>query len=85
MLDCGQNIQDILLGYVCKNRVPTTIFLVNGVKLQGMVSSFDTYSVLLRRDGHVQLVYKHAISTIMPNVPVQLFEGAEDSGEQTTA
>lgn len=81
MLDCRQNIQDILLGHVCKNKVPTTIFLVNGVKLQGMVSSFDAYSVLLRRDGHVQLVYKHAISTILPNVPVQLFEGTEESGE----
>lgn len=85
MVDKSQHIQDTLLGYVRKHKVPTTIFLVNGVKLQGVVTSFDTYSVLLRRDGHVQLVYKHAISTVMPNVPVQLVEGAEESGEQTTA
>ncbi|MDD3181539.1 MAG: RNA chaperone Hfq [Alphaproteobacteria bacterium] len=84
MPECCQNIQDILLGYLCKNKIPTTIFLVNGVKLQGMVGSYDTHSVLLRRDGHIQLVYKHAVSTIMPNVPVQLFEGTENSGEQTT-
>lgn len=78
-----QNIQDQLLNHVRKNKLPTTIFLVNGVKLQGVITSFDNFSVLLRRDGHVQLVYKHAISTVMPNVPVQHLEGAEDIGEQT--
>ena len=56
-----------------------TIFLVNGVKLQGVVTWFDNFCVLLRRDGHSQLVYKHAISTIMPGHPVQLFEGAEEA------
>ncbi|MGE4351597.1 MAG: RNA chaperone Hfq [Bdellovibrionales bacterium] len=86
MGSCRQEIQDILLGHLCQHKVPTTIFLVNGVKLQGMVTSFDDESVLLRRDGHVQLVYKHAISTIMPNVPLQLFDGTEEkSGEQTTS
>ena len=55
-----------------------TIFLVNGVKLQGVVTWFDNFCVLLRRDGHSQLVYKHAISTIMPGHPIQLFEGAEE-------
>jgi host factor-I protein len=48
---------------------------VNGVKLQGVVTWFDNFCVLLRRDGQVQLVYKHAISTIMPGAPVQMFEG----------
>jgi len=54
-----------------------TIFLVNGVKLQGVVTWFDNFCVLLRRDGQIQLVYKHAISTIMPGAPVQLFDAAQ--------
>jgi host factor-I protein len=49
------------------------------VKLQGVVTWFDNFCVLLRRDGHSQLVYKHAISTIMPGHPIQLFEGAEEA------
>lgn len=67
-----QNLQDTFLNYVRKNKTPLTIFLVNGVKLQGIVSWFDNFCVLLRRDGHSQLVYKHAISTIMPGGPVNL-------------
>jgi host factor-I protein len=81
--DRAQNLQDTFLNHVRKNKIPLTIFLVNGVKLQGVVTWFDNFCVLLRRDGHSQLVYKHAISTIMPGHPVQLFEGAEEapSGE----
>jgi host factor-I protein len=75
----AQNLQDTFLNYVRKNKVPLTIFLVNGVKLQGVVTWFDNFCVLLRRDGHSQLVYKHAISTIMPGQPIQLFEGGEES------
>jgi host factor-I protein len=67
-----QNLQDTFLNYVRKNKTPLTIFLINGVKLQGIVSWFDNFCVLLRRDGHSQLVYKHAISTIMPGGPVNL-------------
>ena len=74
----AQNLQDTFLNHVRKNKIPLTIFLVNGVKLQGVVTWFDNFCVLLRRDGHSQLVYKHAISTIMPGHPVQLFEGAEE-------
>src|SRR3954465_4590237 len=74
----GQNLQDTFLNYVRQNKKPPTIFLVNGVKLQGVVTWFDNFCVLLRRDGHSQLVYKHAISTIMPGHPIQLFEGAEE-------
>ncbi len=66
MADRAQNLQDTFLNYVRKNKTPLTIFLVNGVKLQGIVTWFDNFCVLLRRDGHSQLVYKHAISTIMP-------------------
>lgn len=77
MTDTKCPVQESILSYVMTHKVPTTIFLVNGVKLQGMVTSFDCCSVLLRRDGHVQLVYKHAISTIMPNDPIQPIEGIE--------
>ncbi len=73
-----QNLQDAFLNAVRKARTPVTIFLVNGVKLQGVVSWFDNFCVLLRRDGQAQLVYKHAISTIMPSAPVQLYEPAEE-------
>lgn len=72
-----QNLQDAFLNSVRKSKTPLTIFLVNGVKLQGVVTWFDNFCVLLRRDGQVQLVYKHAISTIMPSVPVQLFDAEE--------
>ena len=82
--DRSQNLQDTFLNHVRKNKTPLTIFLVNGVKLQGVVTWFDNFCVLLRRDGHSQLVYKHAISTIMPGHPIQLFEAAEEqqSGEK---
>lgn len=69
-----QNLQDTFLNSVRKSKVPLTIFLVNGVKLQGVVTWFDNFCVLLRREGQIQLVYKHAISTIMPGGPVQLFD-----------
>jgi host factor-I protein len=78
--DRRQSLQDAFLNSVRRTRTPLTIFLVNGVKLQGVVSWFDSFCVLLRRDGQAQLVYKHAISTIMPAGPVQLYEpGAEES------
>lgn len=75
------NLQDTFLNHVRKNKTTLTIFLVNGVKLQGVVTWFDNFCVLLRRDGHSQLVYKHAISTIMPAQPVQLFE-PETNGDE---
>lgn len=78
--DRGQNLQDTFLNNVRKNKTPLTIFLVNGVKLQGIVTWFDNFCVLLRRDGHSQLVYKHAISTIMPSQPIQLFEQEDQGG-----
>lgn len=76
----SQNLQDIFLNSVRKEKVPVTVFLVNGVKLQGIITWFDNFCVLLRRDSHSQLVYKHAISTIMPTQPVQLFE--PNAGEE---
>ena len=81
----SQNVQDVFLNHVRKNKVSLTVFLVNGVKLQGVISWFDNFSVLLRRDDHVQLVYKHAISTIMPAQLVQLFDPtAEESDDAET-
>ncbi|MBO6520612.1 MAG: RNA chaperone Hfq [Rhodospirillales bacterium] len=80
--DKPQNVQDVFLNYIRKNKTPVTVFLVNGVKLQGIVTWFDNFSVLLRRDGHTQLVYKHAISTIMPSTPVQLFEPEKDDAAE---
>ena len=72
-----QNVQDVFLNHVRKAKTPVTVFLVNGVKLQGIITWFDNFSMLLRRDGHTQLVYKHAISTVMPGAPIQLFDGAK--------
>jgi host factor-I protein len=77
----AQNLQDTFLNYVRKHKIPLTIFLVNGVKLQGVVTWFDSFCVLLRRDGHSQLVYKHAISTIMPGAPMSLFEAGEETSD----
>ena len=78
-----QNVQDVFLNHIRKQKTPVTVFLVNGVKLQGIVTWFDNFSVLLRRDGHTQLVYKHAISTIMPSVPIQLFDpNKEEQSEE---
>ncbi|HTI88640.1 MAG TPA: RNA chaperone Hfq [Alphaproteobacteria bacterium] len=76
--DKSQNLQDVFLNNIRKNKTPVTVFLVNGVKLQGIVTWFDNFSVLLRRDNHSQLVYKHAISTVMPAGPIQLFEGEKE-------
>ncbi|AIL12995.1 MAG: RNA chaperone Hfq [Candidatus Paracaedimonas acanthamoebae] len=75
------NLQDTFLNHLRKNKNPVTLFLVNGVKLQGIITWFDNFSVLLRRDAHSQLVYKHAISTIMPTNPVQLFDAENVDNE----
>ena len=80
----SQNVQDVFLNHVRKSKTPVTIFLVNGVKLQGIITWFDNFSVLLRRDGHTQLVYKHAISTVMPGAPIQLFDAAAAAREGAT-
>lgn len=80
----GQNLQDLFLNQLRRDKTPVTVFLVKGVKLQGIVTWFDNFSVLLRRDGQSQLVYKHAISTVMPGQPMEaeLFERAEDGAKK---
>lgn len=77
MSEKNQNVQDVFLNKIRKEKMTVTIFLVNGVKLQGVVTWFDNFSMLLRRESHVQLVYKHAISTIMPGGPLSLYEEEE--------
>lgn len=73
----NQNLQDVFLNHVRRQKTSVTVFLVNGVKLQGIITWFDNFCILLRRDGHSQLVYKHAISTVMPVTPVALYEDTD--------
>ncbi|WP_309547086.1 RNA chaperone Hfq [Sphingomonas sp. SUN039] len=72
MAEKPNNLQDLFLNSVRKAKTPVTMFLVKGVKLQGIITWFDNFSVLLRRDGQSQLIYKHAISTVMPSNPLDL-------------
>ena len=65
--DKSEKLQDIFLNQIRKEKSSVTIFLINGVKLQGIITWFDNFSVLLKRDNHIQLIYKHSISTIMPS------------------
>ena len=78
-----QPLQDTFLRHVREHKVPVTVFLTNGVRLQGTVTAFDSYSLLLSRDRQAQLVYKHAISTILPSEPVRT--GPSDEPEPAPA
>jgi len=81
MPDKSLSLQDQFLNSIRRSKSPVTIFLVKGVKLQGVVTWFDPFSLLLRRDGNAQLVYKHAISTIMPaQAPADLAMGNGEGG-----
>ena len=81
----SQNVQDVFLNHVRKSKTPVTVFLVNGVKLQGIVTWFDNFSVLLRRDGQSQLIYKHAIAQIATSRALRQDDDAtrEKDSEQT--
>ena len=68
----SENLQETFLNQIRKEKLSVTIFLINGVKLQGIITWFDNFSILLKRDIHIQLVYKHSISTIMPSTTVSL-------------
>ena len=72
-----QNLQDTFLNHVRKTKTSVTVFLINGVKLQGVITWFDSFCVLLRREGQSQLIYKHAISTIMHSQEISLYNGEE--------
>ena len=67
-----ENLQETFLNQLRKDKLSVTIFLINGVKLQGIITWFDNFSILLKRDSHIQLVYKHSISTIMPSEPISI-------------
>ena len=70
----NQNVQDVSLNHFRKNKTQVTVFLVNGARMQGIITWFDNFSLLLRREAHSQLVYKRAISTVMPVQPIQFLE-----------
>ncbi len=72
------SLQDVFLNEVRKTKTPVTIFLMSGIKLQGIITWFDNFSILLKRDNQVQLVYKHGVSTIMPAQPLMLYDKNED-------
>ncbi len=76
----SQNVQDVFLNTVRKKKMPVTVFLTSGVKLQGNVTGFDNFSLVLRRGPQVQLVYKHSIATVVPSGNISLYEGEENDG-----
>lgn len=82
MAEKQSSLQDLFLNALRRSKAPVTMFLVKGVKLQGIVTWFDNFSVLLRRDGQSQLIYKHAISTIMPSGQADLDTIVKQVAEQ---
>ena len=80
MTERSQNLQEVFLNHVRNGQIPLTVFLVNGIRLQGILTWFDSFSLLLKREAHSQLVYKQAISTIVPADPIRLYE-QDDASE----
>lgn len=78
------NLQDIFLNQMRKEKIPVTMYLVNGARISGTIKGFDNFVILLKHENQ-QLVYKHAISTIIPEKPVELLEAADMKQEQTAA
>ena len=72
-----QPVQEVFLRHLQDHKVPVTMFLKNGIKLQGYVTAFDSFCILLTRDGQSQIIYKQAISTIHPLPSIQLVEGSQ--------
>ncbi len=77
-----QNAQDVFLNTLRKKKIPVTVFLSSGVKLQGNITGFDNFCMVLRRGPQVQLVYKHSIATIVPSGPVSLYEEEGEEEQQ---
>lgn len=75
------NLQDVFLNQVRKDNASITIFLMNGFQLRGQVKGFDNYTIVLDTDGKQQLIYKHAISTIIPTKPVNFYQQGQQSPE----
>lgn len=78
----AQNLQDIFLNTLKKEQTPVSIFLVNGIKLQGKIDSFDQYAIMLKSKESQQMVYKHAISTIVPGKLIRLIRNEEQVVEE---
>lgn len=68
------NLQDVFLAQVRRNKMNVTLFLMNGFQMRGVVTGFDAFTVVVNTDGKQQVIYKHAISTIVPERPVELRE-----------
>lgn len=77
-----KKIQDVFLNHVRKNKTHLTVFLTNGIKLQGIVTSFDNFCFILRKGDSPQLIYKHAVASIVPDEPINLREDDEQSNSQ---
>lgn len=73
--------QDTFLNTLKKGKIPVTIYLVMGIKLQGIITSFDMFTIVLRRDGLSQMIYKNSISTILPSIPMPGFDTESDGGK----
>ena len=80
-----QNVQVVFLNHVRKHKTAVTVFLASGVKLQGVITSFDNFTLLLRRDAHTQLIFKHSVSTVMPMTPIQLYDPKEEGEKEDAA
>jgi len=78
------NLQDIFLNQMRKEKIPVTMYLVNGARISGTIKGFDNFVILMKQENQ-QLVYKHAISTIIPERPVELLEGADARKEAEPA
>jgi host factor-I protein len=81
----NQNIQDVFLNTLRKKKVPVTVFLASGVKLQGNITGFDNFCITLRRGPQMQLVYKHSIATVVPAGPVSFYEGEDPDSAEAAA
>jgi host factor-I protein len=68
------NVQDAFLNYLRKSKISVTVFLLNGVKLNGVISCFDQNTIVIKKDGYIQLIYKHAISTFYPHGAINIFD-----------
>jgi host factor-I protein len=79
------NVQDAFLNYVRKNKISVTVFLLNGVKLTGIISCFDQGTVVIKRDGYAQLIYKHAISTFSPHKAISVFDWSTTGTERNNS
>ncbi len=77
----NMNMQDVFLNQVRKDKMSVTIYLTNGFQFKGVVRGFDNYIIVLDCDGKQNIVYKHAISTIIPVHPVSFLNAADESGE----